>query len=115
MTLDASDKWASLRATKRLWKFAPVNAEFYRLTTMIDGATMCLDVDSDTHEVHLGQCANYSGQFWRVSFDGGWARLSTSFLGPNFCLDVYRDTYQAHLGRCGNYLGQFWHLEKESR
>lgn len=113
MTLNASGQSALLLSTKRLWKFASTPNSFYRLTTEVDDKTMCLDVYSDTYQAHLADCANYSGQFWRISFDRGWARLSTLFLGPEFCLDVYRDTYLAHLGRCANYSGQFWRLDRE--
>lgn len=66
MALNASGQSASLRASKRLWRFQPTPDGFYRLTTMVDGEAMCLDVYPNTYQAHLGRCANYSGQFWRL-------------------------------------------------
>jgi formylglycine-generating enzyme required for sulfatase activity len=92
----------------------PAGNGFYRLTTTLNGEVMCLDIwNSERLEAHLGACANYSGQFWRISHVGG-ARLSTQFRGEDFCLDVWSDTLQAHLAPCANYSGQLWLLAKVS-
>src|SRR5262245_11770224 len=115
MQLHGSTEKSYLAERGAKWRLVPAGNGFYRLTTTLNGEVMCLDIwNSEKLEAHLGACANYSGQFWRISHVEGGARLSTQFRGEDFCLDVWSDTLQAHLAPCANYSGQLWLLAKVS-
>ena len=116
MQLQANTQKADLvEKSAEKWKLVPAGDGFYRLTTTFRSEAMCLDIwNSEKLEAHLGSCANYSGQLWRISDAEGGVRLSTQFRGEGFCLDVWSDNLQAHLAPCANYSGQLWLLTRVS-
>lgn len=93
---------------------------YYRLSTQFRGNGSCLDVfngGANNNMIHLTNCADYSGQYWRLSNAGnGYYRLSTMFRGVNMCLDIHNGgtfNNQPHLVPCANYSGQFWNIRNE--
>ena len=96
------------------------NGYYYRLSTQFRGNGNCLDVfngGANNNMTHLTNCADYSGQYWRLSDAGnGYYRLSTMFRGVNMCLDIHNGgprNNQPHLVPCANYSGQFWNIRNE--
>lgn len=126
-------KWADCPTCKRYpWsntrRAAPAPASqgrldtnfYYRLSTQFRGDKQCLDVfnGGDRNNLtHLANCANYSGQFWRLTPAGdGNYKLSTSFRGQGMCLDIFNGgarNNQPYLTDCANFSGQFWQLRSE--
>ena len=50
--------------------FFPVKGGWNRLTTQFRGDDMCLDIfngGAQNNQPHLTKCANYTGQFWKVT------------------------------------------------
>ena len=96
------------------------NGYYFRLSTQFRGSGNCLDVfngGDKNNMTHLTNCADYSGQYWRLSNAGnGYYRLSTMFRGINMCLDIHNGgprNNQPHLVPCANYSGQFWSIRYE--
>jgi hypothetical protein len=91
------------------------NGYYFRLTTQFRGNGSCLDVfngGDKNNMTHLTNCADYSGQYWRLSNAGnGYYRLSTMFR-----LDIHNGgprNNQPHLVPCANYSGQFWNISND--
>lgn len=98
----------------------PDDGFYYRLSTQFRGDRQCLDVYNGgerNNMTHLVPCANFTGQFWRLSpAQNGRYRLTTAFRGVDICLDVYNGgarNNQVHLTECAKYSGQLWSLRAE--
>ena len=88
-----------------------------RFTTMLRGASMCLDVinDGQNDKLRLATCGNYSGQWWTIRPTGtaGLYRLTNEFTGTAKCVDVVNDgrNDRLQMATCGNFTGQTWAME----
>jgi hypothetical protein len=74
----------------------------------------CLDVNPDDNMIVARDCADFSGQYWKIEGTlPGPLKLTTMFRGPDLCLDVIPEGAQEnmiHLVACGNFTGQHWNF-----
>ena len=99
------------------WRFIPADQGFYRLTTWLRGAQMCLS-DYNGVTVKLDPCADNRGQLWQMNQDRKSYRLTTSLRGPKNCLDIHNGgSYDGspHLISCAKYSGQLWSFQRTTK
>jgi hypothetical protein len=64
---------------------------------------------------HLANCADVSGQFWKLVESGdGHYRIQNMFGGSGRCLDIFNGgAYDngPHLADCAAFSGQAWRVE----
>jgi Ricin-type beta-trefoil lectin domain-like len=88
---------------------------YYRLTTQWTGKGKALDVvnDGSNDKLILGNLANVSGQFWKLTSSGnGYYRLTNQWQGEEKSLDIVNDgvNNQVRMAKSSNAAGQSWKL-----